>query len=548
MTELTLLQACIRQVKLPCRPKPALAGVDLQFKAGEFVLIAGPPESGKSALCRCLAGIIPLFDDSVLDGDVIFEGNPISQMRLPELAGKIGFVQNDPDNQLFCTDLEDDLAFGPCSLLVDPVEIKRRVTWAMRFVGMSGFEKRAPQSLSGGERQRAALASILTLKPKVLILDRCTDQLDLWGRRDIYRKLRQCCKEDGMSVILVDERLDDLQFLVDRIVVLKEGSLCFDGDSGPEFQPYFANSVLKLRYAALSRTICPTGTDGAIETRHSDCFHPKNPTESRTLPLPDKPAIPPSIVSLRDVCYRYSDSRFSLQRVSLEIGQGEFIALAGTNGAGKTTLAKHINGLLRPQSGEAWVYSFNTRATSSSELSRYIGTCFQDPMLRICSNSVRAEVGFVLKLKKIPKDEIDARVNCILERLGLVSVAEQHPYRLSPGQLQRTALASVLVGRPRFLILDEPTSRISAAKKWEVMELIKEFHEQGVTVLMISHDPEIVVNFSDRLVIMSKGRIVADTATEQWRSNEKELYDLTDSLNPILTESLWTEKPARMSS
>ena len=245
MTPPPLLQVCIRKVDSPHRSKPVLANIELQIRRGEFVLLCGPSESGKSALCRCLAGIIPLYDKSILDGDIVFEGHPLRKLRLPELTGRIGFVQNDPDNQLFCTILEEDLAFGPCSMLLTTEEVNRRVQWAMRFVGLSGFGKRTPLSLSGGEKQRAALASILTLKPAVLIMDRSIDQLDLRGRRNIYRKLRQRCEKDGMSVILVDERLDDIQHLADRIVILQDGSLSYDGAPSQGLNKYFSNSLPK---------------------------------------------------------------------------------------------------------------------------------------------------------------------------------------------------------------------------------------------------------------------------------------------------------------
>lgn len=532
MTPPPLLQVCIRKVDSPHRSKPVLADIELQIRRGEFVLLSGPSESGKSALCRCLAGIIPLFADSILDGDIVFEGQPLRKLRLPELTGKIGYVHNDPDNQLFCTTLEEDLAFGPCSMLLAREEVNRRVQWAMHFVGLSGFGKRTPLTLSGGEKQRAALASILSLEPAVLILDRSIDQLDLQGRQDIYRKLKQRCKKDGTAVILVDERLNDIQHLADRIVILEDGSLSFVGAPSQGLKKYFSNSRPRSSSLTPSMKAPYSKTMGPIHILDRHNNQPQPGPVSLTSDAANKSSRSASIISLRDVYYQYSSSLFALQRVSLEIGQGEFLALVGSNGAGKTTLAKHINGLLPPQKGDVRVYSLNTRSATPAELAQYVGTCFQDPTVRVSANTVREEVGFALKLKKIPKSELDDRVSGILEQLGLVSVGQQHPYRLSPSQLQCVTIASVLVSNPRILILDEPTSRFSQEKKWQVMELIKEFHQTGATIIMISHDPDAVLNFSERIVTLEKGQILLDGSAAQLRSSERDLFDILHGPDP----------------
>lgn len=496
-----LLQASIGRVQSAHRSELVLADIELRFGPGEFVVLSGPSESGKSALCRCLAGIIPLFDDdATLDGEVLLHGRALGKMRLPELAGKIGYVHNEPDNQLFCTVLEEDLAFGPCSLLLDPGEVDQRVQWALEFVGLPGFGKRTPLSLSGGEKQRAALATILALKPEVLILDRSIDQLDPEGRRDLYRKLNHLCRSEDISIILVDERLDDIESLADRIVILEAGALVYDGP-------------LRQAPNAIFCT-CPEDLQDV-----SPALEASLEITEETAPDNSSPAAP--IISLSGVCYEYAQSRFALQDVTLDIDAGEFVALTGPNGAGKTTLVKQMNALLRPQKGQVVVHDLNTRSTSPAELARYVGTCFQDPLVRVCTQSVREEVGFALKLRKIPVDEINHRVDTVLEQLGLTRVAEAHPYRLSPGQLQCAALAAVLVNRPRILILDEPTSRLSREKRWEIMALIREVHRTGVTVIMISHDPQAVFNFSERVVRLENGRIVSDEGTAIGRPWER---------------------------
>ncbi|MGI6630558.1 MAG: ABC transporter ATP-binding protein [Bacillota bacterium] len=481
---MNIMEAKINSLYFPDAKDPVLKNIDIQIPPGEFIILTGPSGAGKSVFLHCLAGVIPLYKYARLDGEIRFQGYEIP--RLPEVAGKIGLVTDNPQNQLFSTTAEEDLAFGPSNMLVNPMQIHRQVTYALDFVGLPGYEKRKPETLSGGEMQRIVLASVLTMDPEILLLDRPADQLDPKGRKDIYQKLRSLCKSQGKTVIAVEEMLEDVVSLADHIWIMDQGTLIQRIKADKDITPISLRKQFSQKRVSQLRR------------------------EEISLRLKSMDNSTPA-VEVKDLSLRYENSEFALENISLKINQGEFVALIGENGVGKTTLTKTFNGLLRPERGSVFINGLNTAEYTTAQLSVHIGYLFQNPLMQVCQSSVEEEISFGLKVKKIPKGHIKNRVQQVLKDFHLEEAALFHPYKLSRGMLQKTALASVLVSDPPILVIDEPTSNMCYEEAREVMDLIDQYHQKGHTVIMITHNLKLAGEYCRRFIVMNKGRLILDT-------------------------------------
>jgi energy-coupling factor transport system ATP-binding protein len=502
-----LLDIDIRTVIYPDAEPPALADIQLCIREGEFIVLGGSSQAGKTTLCRCLAGVIPNFDKAFLEGDVLFEGSSLTGMRLAELAGRIAFIRQDPSDQLFCTTVGQDVAFGPCNLLVSRDEVRIRVQESLGYVGLHGYERRSPETLSGGESQRAVLASYLSFHPKILILDGAADQLDFQGRRSIYMRLFQECRSGGFSVIVVDNKIAELGIEADRVIVLERGRL--------------ASNTAKLKFR-------PRGNIEHIFPLHTDAINPRSTTSpevprgnvSSSGENGDETPVTP-IISVESLCFSYGASQFALENISLRIDAGEFVVLVGENGSGKTTLAKHFVGLLRQQSGTAFFKNIDTKCLTTAELARYVGYMPQNPYLQVCTGSVREEVGLALKAQKLDPKVLEERVAHWLAKLELSEVACVHPYRLPGGMMQKVAFASRLIHEPEVLVLDEPTSHMSFPDDFKTMELLAQLRAEGRTIIMITHDHHVAQNFATRFIFLEKGNIETEMKLEAGFKNSK---------------------------
>lgn len=495
--ETLLVQAEIKACRFNPQARPVLRDISLTIRPGEFILLLGPSDAGKSVLARCLSGVIPLFQEGSLDGSVFLSGQKTTSRRLVDVSEVVSLITDDPQNQLFCPTLTEDLAFGPCNLGLCAAEVRQRVQQALEWVGLADFEQRRPETLSGGEAQRAALASFLTLGAPLLILDRATGQMDSEAREKLYRTFARQCRDKIKSVVVIDEQFKDLLPLADRVIFLDQGTMVFDGL--PDRIP-----------AALLDGI-------GRPSDNPEIYRNKKKLESGAAP----------ILEVRDLSYAYPGCAFALKDVSLKIHKGESVAILGPNGAGKTTLIRHFNGLSRADAGDVWVDGLNTRDHPPASFADRIGTLFQDPESQLFADTVRKEVGFALRIKGVSKAEIEARVEAVLDNLGLLPVADTHPYRLSRSAMQIIALAACLVNNPRILVLDEPVSHMSTPRNWEILELIGRLNRQGLTVILITHDFEVAQYVCTRMVFMEKGRITKDIP-----------HPHADSANPV-----WTARP-----
>jgi energy-coupling factor transport system ATP-binding protein len=496
--------------------RPAIENIDLEIRDGEFIIITGPSGSGKSTLCRCFNGLVPHFYGGQVRGLVEVQGLDIFKSTTTELATRVGMVFQDPENQIVSTSVDRELAFGMENLAYSRGLISRRIEEALDTMGIFNLRRRAIQDLSGGEKQKVAIASVLAFHPEVLVLDEPTSELDPQSAEDVLSIVKRLNEDLGITVVLIEHRLDRLLAFVDRLVILNEGKIILDNNIRDVLNNHYAEivtsgtgipPVIRLAKVLESRNIkfenLPlTVKEGRFEME-------KIVVKDKTRIF--KPVVKAAgevVIRVENLGYTYPQGRSALKNVSLEIYRGELTGIMGRNASGKSTLIRHFNGLLKPSQGKVIVDEMDTRRTSVSALARKIGFVFQNPDDHLFSETVEKEIGFALKNFGFKQVEIDKRVDEMLFKFGIEAYRKHYPRSLSGGEKQRVALASVIAGQPDILILDEPTRGMQQRLKDEMMRLLKEYTARGRTVILVSHDVETVAEYVDRVILLSEGELV----------------------------------------
>lgn len=496
--------------------KLTLQDVNLEVEDGEFILITGPSGGGKSSLCRCLNGLIPHFYGGKISGRLEVQGLNVMKHSTKELATKVGMVFQDPENQLVAMDVERQIAFGLENLAFPRDLIAKRMEESLDTLGVANLRYRQVHTLSGGEKQRVVIASVLALHPDILVLDEPTSELDPKGAEEVLNVVERLNDELGITVILIEHRLDRVVHLVDRLIILHEGRVIVDGtprqvlssreitNTGVGIPP-----IIKLVQGLRDRGISIDRTPLTVKEGRSNLdgiFQKvKMPAFPKKIRLDGKP-----IININKLWHAYSNEVTALKDVSLAIREGEFVAIMGRNASGKTTLVKHINGLLKPTKGSVIVNGINTREATIAELARKVGFVFQNPNDHLFADTVEEEIAFTLKNLGFEDGEVALRVDEMLGRFNLTPYKHQYPRSLSGGEKQRVALASVIVAHPKILILDEPTRGMEYKLKSELMEFLNEYRSQGNAVILVTHDVETVAEHADRVILLSEGKIVVD--------------------------------------
>ncbi len=497
---------------------PALENINLEIEDGEFVLVTGPSAGGKSSLCRCLNGLIPHFYGGKVAGRVEVAGLNTAQHPTRELATRVGMIFQDPENQLVTQNVEREIAFGLENLAFPRDLIARRIEESLDTLGIAALRRRPIHELSGGEKQKVAIASVLALHPQVLMLDEPTSELDPKSAEEVLSIVQRLNDELGITVILIEHRLDRVIQHTDRLIVLDGGKIIVDGS---------AKKVLHSNYQAIAAT--GVGIPPVIRLAHQlnitgtiNTETPLTVKEGRMvlrevfqkisgkLPPPEKKDTGKPVIEVKKLWHVYPDGPTALKDINLRIGAGEFVAIMGRNASGKTTLVKHCNGLLPPTRGSVVVQGLDTRQATIAELARQVGFVFQNPNDHLFADTVEEEIAFTLKNLGLEDGEVRARVDEVLGRFQLDKYRRQYPRALSGGEKQRVALASVLAVQPRILILDEPTRGMEYRLKAELMDFLREYAAQGNTVLLVTHDVETVAEYADRVVLLGEGRVVVD--------------------------------------
>jgi energy-coupling factor transporter ATP-binding protein EcfA2 len=451
--------------------------VSVEIRQGEFVLVTGPSGCGKSTLTRCLNGLIPLSVRAEMSGRVTIDGRATSGATVADLATSVGLVFQNPATQLFCLTVGEEVEFGPRNLGLAEAEIARRASWAIGATGITALRDRPVGALSGGEQQRVAIAAVLAMKPRMLVLDEPTSSLDMRGRKALMATLQELGAANGMTILVVEHRLGEVARLARRTLVMDAGRVVADGETGA----IFARRGL-LRQLGLRR---PT------ETAEDDWD---------ILLVPRRSPPGPPIVELLGVEVGYGD-RTVLSGLDLTLHEREFTALVGDNGSGKTTLARLLAGLVKPRKGKVrW-------RADHGKPGRGVGLVFQNPLHQLFCATVEEEVCF----GPVNFGCFDpGQIGTLLDSSDLTSLRSRPVHALSSGQQQRTALAAVLSLRPSLIILDEPTMGQDWRHLSGFMSHLSELNRGGCAVLLISHDYKLVHRYAERVLLLRDGRIVAD--------------------------------------
>lgn len=518
-----------RQPKDTTEPKPALSGVSLDIRRGEFMVLCGASGCGKSTLLRLLKR--ELAPEGEKSGEIIFCGKEQSTLSEREAACEIGYVLQNPENQIVTDKVWHELAFGLENMGVPTPVIRRRVAEMACFFGIDDWFRKKTTELSGGQKQLLNLASILSMQPKLLILDEPTSQLDPIAASDFIHTLSKINKELGLTILLTEHRLEEVFPLADRVAVMDQGKLLFvesPRQAGHELKKFDPNHRMLLGLPSAVRiyqgldaedVTCPlTVRDGRnfIEENYNNTI-----TRLERKPEKKEEKDRPIAMRMKDICFRYEKEEPDvLDHVALTLYEGEVVSLLGGNGAGKTTLLSVISGTNRPYYGKIEVFGKRLQKYRGKELYiRKLASLPQNPQTVFLKMTVREDYEELAKVLGCKKSELEDKIQVVAQQLEITHLLERHPYDLSGGEQQRAAIGKVLLLEPRLLLLDEPTKGIDAWSKRQLGNLLKDLRGQGITVLMVTHDVEFAAEVSDRCGLFFDHEITSVDTPEEFFCN-----------------------------
>lgn len=491
--------------RYPGQTRDALKKIDLKVHEGEFVLLMGPSGGGKSTLLRAMNGAIPHLYGGDISGDAIIHGRNTRKHGPTEFADILGMMFQDPEAQLVMTSPENEVRFGLDNLGIKNGEIERRIEESLEITNIGNFRKRFIPEMSGGEKQKLALASIIAMDPKILLLDEPTSQLDPKSAEEILAILRKFNEERGVTIVLVEHRLERCFRFADRGVFLKNGKIVMDD----AIDDYIVKARKRggiflppISYLSGSRSNdIPTTVKTARKIVHKALLNKELTYKSRSIPV--KTGL--NLIRLSNVDFSYGNRKV-LSKLDLIIRDGEKIALMGRNGAGKSTLLKLLNGILKPNRGIVTVNGMNTRRYLTSKLAKVCGYLSQNPSDYLHQKTVEGEI-----FLGISKSDVDlSHIAWIIESLSLEELLDSYPRDLSAGERERVALASILALRPSVLALDEPTRGMDYTQKDILAGMLNEEGKKKFTSIVATHDVEFVTAYANRVIILGNGKILAD--------------------------------------
>ena len=528
--------------------RPALRAVSLVQNAGEMIGVMGASGAGKSTLAKCLNRIVPEFEDGDFHGTIRIAGESLEVLRVCDVAPKVGMVFQDFESQLFSTNVAHEVAFAMEQVGMDRAEMDRRIMPALEAVGLRGFEHRDPMSLSGGEKQRLAIASVLALRPSVIVLDEPTTDLDPEGRAEVFELIKKL-RAQGLSLIVIEHESEELR-AADRILVLREGEIAADGPPSEVFARTELLTACGVRPPGLGHALALLGIDaqpksveqaydaimraypGVAGTTYDSIARSHGSEQPKTA---GSASAASAFIGIENVSFSYSGGPRVLDSIDLKVEAGEFLAIVGQNGSGKTTLAKHIVGLLQPATGRVTIDGKDRAQMRPAETARAVAYVFQNPDHQIFAATVEDEVAFGPRNFGLPDDEIRRRCDEALEAVGLQNERQSDPFLLSKGERQRLAVASVLVLRPRMLILDEPTTGLDHREQLRMMALVRDLNRSGIAIVIITHTPWLVAEYARRVVLMRKGAKIFDGGVREFFMQD-ELLRSSSFRAPEITE------------
>ena len=491
--------------------EPTLKNLNLTIYKGEKVLIVGPSGSGKSTIGQCLNGIIPNIYKGTSSGQFLIQGKEAFDLSIYEKSHLVSTVLQDTDGQFIGLSVAEDLAFALENDMVDLGTMKERVQiWAERLDLMKLLDHR-PQDLSGGQKQRVSLAGVLIDESPILLFDEPLANLDPKSGQDIIDLIDQIHEEQGTTTIIIEHRLEDVLYRpVDRVILINQGQVLFNGRPDELLRTTLLaeNGIREPLYLTTLRQL---GQD-IDQLEHLDRLEDIELTGvNRSIPEATftKTGEAEELLKLEQIFFAYQENHPILKNISLSIPKGQRLAIVGKNGAGKSTLAKAICGFITTE-GQYTSRGEDIKQESVKERAERVGYVLQNPNQMISTNMIFDEVALGLRLRGVAEEDIKERVYQALKTCGLYEFRKWPISALSYGQKKRVTIASILVLGPEILVLDEPTAGQDQRNYTEIMEFLDSLQEKGHTIVMITHDMQLMLDYSDRALVVSDGQILAD--------------------------------------
>ena len=498
--------------------KPTLTGINLDIYPGEKVLIAGPSGSGKSTLAGCINGLNPFSNPGECKGMLTVDGVDAPHSSIFELSAHVGTVLQDPDGQFIGLTVGEDIAFALENSCTPQDEMHAITRHAAELVGIENHLDYAPHELSGGQKQRVSLAGVMVDQVKILLFDEPLANLDPAAGKQAIELIDEIQKKTGTTVLIIEHRLEDVLWRnVDRIVLVNGGTILADltpdellstsllSDNGIR-EPLY---VTAMRYAGIEITkekkpahVDSVVLDGTDRKKLKEWFEAQ--------PLPKDTGEREKLLEVKHLNFGYTKGQQTLRNVSLSIDKGEMVSIVGRNGAGKSTFSKLICGFEDPDSGEVMFHGKDLLKENIRHRAKYIGYVMKNPNQMISKTMIYDEVALSLQKAGLPDAEIRQKVEDTLKICGLYPFRNWPVSALSFGQKKRVTIASVLVQDPELIILDEPTAGQDFRHYTEIMEFLRKLNERGVTVVMITHDMHLMLEYTPRALVFSDGQLIAD--------------------------------------
>ena len=498
--------------------KPTLTGINLDIYPGEKVLIAGPSGSGKSTLAGCVNGLNPFSNPGECKGTLTVDGVDAPRSSIFELSAHVGTVLQDPDGQFIGLTVGEDIAFALENSCAPQDKMHAITRHAAELVGIENHLDHAPHELSGGQKQRVSLAGVMVDEVKILLFDEPLANLDPAAGKQAIELIDEIQKKTDTTVLIIEHRLEDVLWRnVDRIVLVNEGKILADmtpdellatsllSDNGIR-EPLY---VTAMRYAGINITKekKPAHVDSVVldETdrkKLQDWFEAQE--------VKDDAGERENLLEVRNLNFGYTKERQTLRNVSLSINKGEMVAIVGRNGAGKSTFSKLVCGFEDPDSGEILFHGKDLLKENIRHRAKYIGYVMQNPNQMISKTMIYDEVALSLQKAGKSEEEVRQKVEETLKICGLYPFRNWPVSALSFGQKKRVTIASVLVQDPELIILDEPTAGQDFKHYTEIMEFLRKLNDRGVTVVMITHDMHLMLEYTPRALVFSDGELIAD--------------------------------------
>jgi len=502
--------------------EPTLVDINLKIYEGEKIMIVGPSGSGKSTLGHCLNGLIPFSYRGHLEGSLKINGIETKEQDIFKLSKSVGTVLQDSDGQFVGLTVGEDIAFAMENDNTPIMEMKNRVKKVSEMVGMDKWLSSSPYELSGGQKQRTALAGVMIDDVSVLLFDEPLANLDPATGKTAIEIIDEIHKNTNKTVIIIEHRLEDvLHRDIDRVIVMNDGKIIADVNAHELVssdilvingirEPLY---VTALKYAGINVTA--DMKPGHIYTLDTNGVEEQVKKWYRSIQKETKSYSEVAQLQMKDLSFSYDRKHSLLKNINFVITEGEMLSIVGRNGAGKSTISKLLCGFEKEDHGAIYYLQEDIKDKTIKERAEIIGVVMQNPNQMISKAMIFDEVALGLKLRKIPEDEIKTRVEKVLTVCGLAPFIDWPIAALSYGQKKRVTIASILVLNPKILILDEPTAGQDYKHYSEIMNFLVEINKLGVTVIMITHDMHLMLEYTPRAIVLSDGQIIADTCSSE---------------------------------